>query len=140
MNNKLTVVLGLGVTVSVVVLLALFITASENLDLIEYIFIVLLIGLVIGSTLIVLKRTKDIKAGLPVDDELSNKISHRAGYYAWFASIWIAVGLIWYNSLIVDVFGVPELTTEQSLGTVVLLSGVIFLGAVFYFNRKDNVE
>jgi len=140
MNNKLTVVLGLGVTVSVVVLLALFITASETLDLIEYIFIVLLIGLVIGSTLIVLKRTKDIKAGLPTDDELSNKISNRAGNYAWLASIWTAVGLIWYNSLIADVFGVPELTTEQSLGTVVLLSGVIFFGAFFYFNRKGNVE
>lgn len=140
MNNKLTVVLGLGVAVSVFVLLSLFITASENLDLIEYIFIVVSIGFVICLTLTVFKRTKEIRAGLPTDDELSNKISQKAGNYAWLASVWTAIGLIWYNTLIVDVFGVPELTTEHSLGTVILLSGVIFFGALFYFNRKGNVE
>ena len=84
------------------------------------------------------KRAKDLKSKLPVKDELTRLNTLKAGYFTFIANVWILVGLIWYNSFFVDNFGLYQLSTEQALGFDVLISGVIFFGLYFYFNRTPK--
>ncbi|MDY6932180.1 MAG: hypothetical protein SVJ22_09735 [Halobacteriota archaeon] len=138
MKERLGIILGFGVVVSVIAVLALFMAGPGSPDSIEYIFMALVVCLSIFSSFIVIKRAKDLKSGLPVEDELSRKVSHKAGAHAWISSIWIAVALVWYNTFFVDNFNVPELATEQALGAVILSSGMIFFVLAFYYNRRGE--
>ena len=81
-------------------------------------FILILI-IVLGVVVFVnaLKRDKDIKAGLPVDDELSTRIKYKAGYYAYLTSMYMWLFIF----LLKDHF--PDV--ETMLGGGILLSGAI---------------
>ena len=81
-------------------------------------FILILI-VVLGVVVFVnaLKRDRDIKAGLPVDDELSTRIKYKAGYYAYLASMYMWLFIF----LLKDNF--PDV--ETMLGGGILLSAAI---------------
>lgn len=64
-----------------------------------------------------LKKDKDEKEGLPSDDELSNQIKYKSGYYAYMASMYMWLFIF----LLKDNF--PD--TETMLGGGILLSALI---------------
>jgi peptidoglycan/LPS O-acetylase OafA/YrhL len=64
-----------------------------------------------------LKKDKDEKEGLPADDELSNQIKYKSGYYAYMASMYMWLFIF----LLKDNF--PD--TETMLGGGILLSALI---------------
>ena len=61
--------------------------------------------LAIGALIIVWDRIKSIRAGLPVDDERAKKLHWKAGAYTYYATIWLALGTIWYNILFAERLG-----------------------------------
>lgn len=140
MNEKLAIVLGIGLSASVVVAFLFFMGVAGNIDSIEYIYFALIITLVAGTIVLLIKKTRDLKRGLPVGDELSKMVVWKAGYYTYLATIYIAVSILWYNGLIGDIFGFTALSAEKTIGVIVLSSGVVFLGLSFYFNKKGDIE
>ena len=74
-----------------------YILGSVNLDLGDIILIVIPILLVIGVMVIIWDKIKNLRAGLPSEDERAKKLNWKAGAYSYFATIWISVGLMWYN-------------------------------------------
>jgi|TARA_Y100000310_G_scaffold144610_1_gene143850 hypothetical protein len=136
MKEKYTLIFGIGIIFSLITAMAFF--ARENVDFVEYILVGLVLILIFVSTVIMGKRAKDLKSKLPVKDELTRLNTLKAGYFTFIANVWILVGLIWYNSFFVDNFGLYQLSTEQALGFDVLISGVIFFGLYFYFNRTPK--
>ena len=81
-------------------------------------FILILI-IILGIVVLVnaLRKERDIKAGLPVDDELSTRIKYKAGYYAYLTSMYMWLFIF----LLKDNF--PDV--ETMLGGGILLSGAI---------------
>jgi hypothetical protein len=83
----------------------------------ELFILILIVVLGVVVFLNALKRDRDIKAGLPVDDELSTHIKYKAGYYAYLASMYMWLFIF----LLKDNF--PD--AETMLGGGILLSGAI---------------
>jgi hypothetical protein len=140
MTGKLSIAASVGIVMLVMMSMGLYMANAGSLDVMEIMVFALVIIIVMGTMIILMNKTRNIKAGLPVGDELAKKVTWKAGYYAFLASIWIEVALIWYNGPIADRISVPVLSTEEALGTVVLLSGAIWIGLVLYFNRKGDIE
>jgi len=139
MKDKYGLILGLGIAIAALVGLLFFLKNSGELEVIEYIYLLLVLLIVAGTSIILLKKAKDIKVGLPVGDELTEKTTWKAGYYTYLFSVWIAVSLLWYNILVPERFGVPELSVEQVIGILVLLPGAFFIGLALYLNKKGEV-
>ncbi len=139
MKNKYGLILVLGIAIAALVGLLFFLKNSSELAVIEYIYLLLVLLIVVGTSIILLKNAKEIKIGLPVGDELTEKTTWKAGYYTYLFSVWVAISLLWYNILVPERFGVPELSVEQVIGILVLLPGAFFIGLAFYFNKKGDV-
>jgi len=86
----------------------------KGLDLLVFSLIVIL-GII--AFVNALKKDKDEKEGLPADDELSNQIKYKSGYYAYMASMYMWLFIF----LLKDNF--PD--TETMLGGGILLSALI---------------
>ena len=77
-----------------------------------------------------LRRHKDLMAGLPPDDELSEQIKYHAGYNAFITSLYIWFCLFLLKDM------VPDHDTLFGLG--VLLPAVIFMVGRSYLGRNFN--
>lgn len=86
----------------------------KGYDLIIFIFIIVFGVIALVSAL---KKDKDEKEGIPIEDELSNQIKYKAGYYAYLASLYMWLFIFLFK----DKF--PDL--ETLLGGGILLSAII---------------
>ena len=135
--NKIVVSAGIGILVLLGVLL--YILGSETIDLVEIGLIVLPIILVIGVLFILKDRLSNLRAGLPVEDERAKKLGWKAGAYSYFATIWLAVGSLWYN-IFAENYNLPILGVEGVIAVIVLGSGIVWMTLFFVFTRKGDVE
>lgn len=94
--------------------------------------------LAVGIIWILGREREKIKKGLPMEDERSKRVKERAGFYAFIAGVWFNLGLLWYNSLIVEEFGVPELITRHALSASILAMAIFFFIFWWYLNRKGE--
>ena len=134
MKEKLTVILGIGITALVVCTFAYYIINDETVDLFDLIPILLLIVIILFSSYIIHDKLKNIKAGLPSKDERLKNAAYKAGYYAFIAAIWSAVG----SNLGYDMLFGQELRGGLVVAAVVLVSGFVFAISYLYFSRKGN--
>jgi hypothetical protein len=133
------VVVGFIVVALVLATLVLYVTNMGGINLSEYSTILVLIVLVIGATWVLVDRMRSMKAGLPAKDEMTVKLSHKAGYYAYLASIYIALAFMWYSNSLEESGGVG-LDGGQTGGGIILLSAIVFMGSYFYLSHKGAAE
>ena len=132
MKDKLTIILGIGVTTLVVFTFAFYLINDKKIDLFDLISIPLLIIIILFSSYIINDKLKNIKAGLPSQDERLKNAAYKAGYYGFFAAIWTAVGSNLGYNIIFD----QELRGGLVTAAVVLTSGTVFAISYLYFSRK----
>lgn len=135
--NKIVVSAGIGILVLLGIIL--YVLGSENIDVFDLGLIILPIILVIGVIFILKDRVSNIRAGLPVEDERAKKLGWKAGAYSYFATIWLAVGSMWYN-IFAENYELPLLDTFGIVAVIVLGSGIIWMTLFFIFTRKGDVE
>lgn len=75
-----------------------------------------------------LRHHKELMAGLPLDDELSERIKYHAGYNAFITSLYFWFGLFLVKDL------VPDHDTLFALG--VLVPAVVFMVSRSYLGRN----
>ena len=75
-----------------------------------------------------MKRHNDMKQGLPPDDELSNQIKYKAGYYAFLSSMYVWLFIFLFKHVFPDL--------ESLLGTGILTSAVISIAIKAYLSRN----
>ena len=136
MKDKLGIIVGFGVSVLVIFTLYIYLIAKETYDLFDIITIPIVLILVLSATYIIWDRLKNIKVGLPVADERLKNISYKAGYYAFIAAIWSALGSNMLSIFLYD----QELRGGLVVASVVLVSGIVFMVSYLYLSIKGKAE
>lgn len=81
------------------------------------------------------RSMKDLKSGFPMDDEMSKAIKMRAGYLAFFISMYLLFAMGFIYSMVEDSLA-SQLPTSELLMVYVAVMGTIFLLANYYYKRK----
>jgi hypothetical protein len=134
MKEKMRIVVGAGIAVLVIFTFGFYLLAKETIELFDIITILIVATLVITSIYLIWDRLKNIRAGLPAQDERLKFAGYRAGYYAFIAAIWSAVGSNLGYVMLFD----QELRGGLVTAAVVLVSGIVFMISYIYFSRKGN--
>ncbi len=138
MKEKFNIIIMTLVGVMVLIGVIFYFLGSATLDLGDIILIIIPIFLVIAVMIIIWDKIKNIRAGLPSEDERAKKLNWKAGAYSYFATIWIAVGIMWYN-IFAENTSFPILNVGQVIAAIILLSAICFFMFNFYFMRKGDV-
>ena len=134
MKDKNGIVLGIGIAAAVLVTLYFFVRNAGNLELNEIFPLGIVIILVASAMYIILDRIKNVKKGLPAQDERLKLTNYKACSYGFIASIWSAVGA----PLISGIFFDYELPGNYVTAVVVLCGGLAFIISYLYLAWKGN--
>ncbi len=97
--------------------------------------LVILVSMALVMLAVVLKKRQELKAGFPGEDERSRPIRWRAGYWAYFASLYFLFFVSMIQALLEDRQVVSLPTAEWGMIYVAVM-GMIFLVALAVLNRK----
>lgn len=133
-GQKLVILMGIGITALVVGTFAYYILANPTIELFDLISIPIILIIILTSSYIIYDRAKNIKKGLPAQDERLKIAGYKAGYYGFIAAIWSAVGSNMLSIILFD----EELRGGLVTAAAVLISGITFMLAYYYFSRKGE--
>ena len=136
MKEKIAIILGVLVAMLVIITLFVYVVAKDAFELFDLISIAIVLILVGSATYIIWDRIKNIKAGLPVQDERLKIATYKAGYYGFIAAIWSAIG----SNLAFEIIYDQELRGGLVVAAVVIVSGLVFMVSYFYLSRKGDIE
>jgi hypothetical protein len=134
MKDKLGVILGIGIATAVLVTLFFFLNNAGNIDLTEIISISIVLILVFSAFYILWDRIKNIRKGLPAQDERLKLTNYKACSYGFIASIWSAVGAPLISGILFDY----EMPGNYVTAVVVLCGGLAFMISYLYLAWKGN--
>ena len=131
-----------GVVVAVLVFGAIFVVWSGAVGSDNWATImsaVILVTMAIVAIVVVRKGLRDQKSGFPRDDERSRAVKMRAGYIAFYASLYLLLAMSFVHSGLEgnEISSVP---TSEWLMIYVAAMGSIYLAVNAYLNRKGVPE
>jgi len=100
---------------------------------------VILASMALVAIVVVRKGLRDVKSGFPRDDERSRAIKMRAGYIAFYVSIYLLLAMGFVHAILED-NQVSSPPTSEWLMIYVAAMGSIFLAVNAYLNRKGVPE
>jgi drug/metabolite transporter (DMT)-like permease len=95
----------------------------------------ILVTMAVVAAIVARKWSKEMKAGYPRFDERSIAIRMRAGYLAFFVSLYLMLGTGFAFSMVED-DGVSSIPTSEWFMIFVAAMGMIFLAINAYLGRK----
>lgn len=97
--------------------------------------VVILVSMALVAVAAVLKQRKDLRSGFPKEDERSSAIRMRAGYLAFYISLYFLFGVSMVQVILED-HRILSLPTSEWGMIYVAAMGSIFLAIHAYLNRK----
>ena len=134
MKDKKGILIGIGIAAAVLVTLSFYFLNAGNLELNEISLIGIVLILVAFALYILWDRIKNVKKGLPAQDERLKLTSYKAGYYGFIAAIWSAV----FAPLAIEILFDYELPGHLVTAVVVLVSGFVFAASYLYMYWKGK--
>jgi 4-hydroxybenzoate polyprenyltransferase len=128
MKDKKGILIGIGIAAVVLVTLSFYILNVGNIELNEISLIGIVLILVAFAMYILWDRIKNVKKGLPAQDERLKLTNYKAGYYGFIAAIWSAV----FGPLVIDILFNYDLPGHLVTAVVVLVSGFVFAASYLY--------
>lgn len=129
------------ITVMILFLAFVFITESRESGFSP----VLLITLVPAAGIIFIllanlhMLSRGVKSGLPVNDELSNRVKERAGYMTCMITIYFVLAMMFYHGFLVEDFGFPGLVVRHAMMVVMIFMITVF-GIVWYVLNRRGIK
>jgi len=134
MKDIKEILVGIGIAVAVIVTLSFFVLNAGNIELDEIISIGIVLILVVSALYILWDRIKNVKRGLPAEDERLKLTNYKACSYGFIASIWSAVGAPLLSGILFDY----EMPGHYVTAAVVLCGGLTFMVSFFYLAWKGE--
>ena len=128
------ILVGIGIAAAVIVTLSFYLLNAGDIELDEIISIGIVLILVASAMYILWDRIKNIKKGLPAQDERLKLTNYKACSYGFIASIWSAVGAPLISGILFDY----ELPGHYVTAIVVLCGGLAFMISYFILAWKGE--
>ena len=119
----------LGSVVLTLTIMAMNTKLFQGLNLIMVVLIVVIGAIALFSAV---RKEKEERQGLTVEDELSTLMKYKSGYYAYLASMYMWLFIFLFKDKFPD--------TETLLGGGILLSGLIAFVAKYFVKQKFNKQ
>jgi heme/copper-type cytochrome/quinol oxidase subunit 1 len=134
MNEIARVRLMLGISAVVLLGSGLFLVLVEGLNLWSMAMFLALVAIALVAVALVMRALRDLKSGYPIQDERSRALSARAGFSAFFVSMYATLALAFVFILLED----RDITLPNSelLFIVVAMMGSVHLVLSTYLSRK----
>ncbi len=133
------IIIGIAVAVMVILGLAVYLMSGIPPTFDEIMLSVVVMVVVVLAFVVIVKRFRAYKSGLPAEDEMSKKIFQKAGYYAWLFAIYAALISRFIGEEVAERTGDWSLVGTYMTVAVILGSALFFFVTYFYFSRKGNV-
>jgi hypothetical protein len=128
------ILIGIGIAAAVIVTLSFYLLNAGDIELEEIISIGIVLILVASAMYILWDRVKNIKKGLPAQDERLKLTNYKACSYGFIATIWSAVG----GPLLSEILFDYEMPGHYVTAVVVLCGGLTFMIFYLYLAWKGN--
>ena len=130
----MTIILSIGIAAAVLVTIVFYLTNIGNIELQELFPIIIALILVASASYILYDRIKNIRKGLPTQDERMKLINYKACSYGFIASIWSAT----ISPLVSGILFDYELPGRYVTAIVVLCGGIAFFISYIYLIWKGE--
>lgn len=136
MNEMTRVRLMMAMSAVVLFTAGIFVMQAEDFDLWSVILLVTVVAIALVALVLVARTLRELKSGLPMQDERSRALDARAGYYAFYLSIYTTLGL----ALVFPVLEDRDIVLSNSvlLFIVVMIMGTIHIAFSTYFRSKGR--
>jgi cytochrome bd-type quinol oxidase subunit 2 len=127
-----------GIVVTVLAIGAVFVIVFANASVDNWatrMSAAILVSMAVIALIVARKKMKQLKSGFPSEDERSRAIRMRAGYLAFYISMYFILGMSFVHAILED-NQVSSLPTSEWLMIYVAAMGSIFLVLNAYFTRK----
>ena len=85
------------------------------------------------------RRHKDIKEGMPFEDERSKKVITLAAAKSFYIALYWLLAIGWFEEFFAkQLFGGQSLTASQAVGGGIAGMAVAFFACWFYYNKKAS--
>jgi hypothetical protein len=101
--------------------------------------LVVLVTMAAIALVVARKKMKELKSGIPSEDERSRAIRMRAGYLAFYISLYFLFGMAFFHTILED-NQISSIPMSEWLMIYVAAMGSIFLVTNAYFTRKGVPE
>ena len=101
---------------------------------------VVAITLALVAVYVIWRKKSSLDSGMPMEDEFSKRVVTKAGYCAYFVSMYTALGVSMFEDRIASAAGLTALGASDVAGIVILVSALVFFACIFYFQRKGMLD
>lgn len=108
-------------------------TAGDTLAFFIPLFIIFLM------TFFIIRRWRDVKQGLPMEDERSRKVMLHASARTFQISLYWLLAISFFESFFAKMFQVEKLDASMTVGGGIAGMAVIFFICWVYYNKKGNL-
>ncbi|MFH1575463.1 MAG: hypothetical protein ABIB55_00780 [Candidatus Nealsonbacteria bacterium] len=92
---------------------------------------------IVFMALFITKRYKDMKQGVPFEDERSKKVINQAAAKSFYVSLYWLLAISWFEPFFAkNLFGVEKLDAVQTVGGAIGGMAIFFFIFWFYYNKK----
>ncbi len=86
------------------------------------------------------RRYKDIKQGMPLEDERSRKVITLAAAKSFYVSLYWLLAISWFEGFFANkLFGLDKLDASQTVGGGIAGMALLFFAFWFYYDRKGKL-
>ncbi|MHA2218574.1 MAG: DUF2178 domain-containing protein [Candidatus Hodarchaeales archaeon] len=134
MNIKLRIALVASLVFLVTVSMGLYIKKAWPLNFLEIATMGIAITIILIGLVVVFRMWSSMKTEEPLQDEMSKRLTYKAGYYAWIITLYIALAVGW----VID--DIPGMAPRHGSTAVLLLSAVTYFIVLFVLKTKGDFD
>ena len=143
-KDKTRLVLITAVTIILLVTVALYAVPSvmkEGVNSGNLVSIAIPLIVIAFAALLITRRYRDIKQGMPMEDERSKKVVNQAAAKSFFFSLYWLLALSMFESFFAkNLFGVEKLDASQTVGGAICGMAIFFMIFWLYYNKKGQLD
>ncbi len=142
-KDKFRLILMAAITIALLTTISLYgymVISKKEVDLGSSIAFIIPFLIVFFMVFFIVRRYKDVKEGMPLEDERSRKVMTQAAAKSFYVSLYWLLFISWFESFFArTLFGLEHLTASSTVGGGIAGMAVAFFIFWIYYNRKGKL-